>query len=135
MKNALFGSVLLIASLLAYPAEAKDRDLMRGWVSDSPECIPATEFRSATRTVQLSPEQFQFVRALYVALPPMSKTLPPGDHAVMVSVGDQTLLALVSDNLACARFQAADFVVEMLMQVGEGGTGVVGQPTSEMKAH
>ena len=33
------------------------------------------------------------------------------------------MLALVSDNLACARFLAPDFVVEMLMQVGEGGTG------------
>ena len=135
MKSALFGSVLLIAMLMAFGAEANDGDLMTGWVSDSPQCIPTTEFRSATRTVELSPEQFQFVRALYVALPPMSKTLPPGDRAVMVSVGEETLLALVSDNLACARFIAPDFVVEMLMQVGEGGTGVVGQPTGETEAH
>ena len=134
MKNVLFGSVLLIAAHVAYRADAKDADIMRGWVRDSPECIPTTEFRSASRTVELSPEQFQFVRALYIALPPMSKTLPPGDRAVMVNVGDQTLLALVSDNLACARFLAPDFVVEMVMQVGEGGTGVVGQPTGESEA-
>lgn len=134
MKKALFGPVLLIATLLAFRADAKDADLLRGWVSASPQCIPTTEFRSATRSVELSPEQFEFVRALYVALPPMSKTLPPGDRALMVSVGDETMLALVSDNLACARFLAPGFLVEMLMQVGEGGTGVVGQPTSETDA-
>ena len=39
---------------------------------------------SVSKVMDLTAEQFQFVRALYVALPPVSRTLPPGDHAVML---------------------------------------------------
>ena len=65
-------------------------------------------------------EQFEFVRALYVAPPPVSRTLPPGDHAVMASSGDAIMLALVADGQACGRFLAPDFIKTMLMQVGDG---------------
>jgi len=54
----------------------------------------------------LTPEQFQFVRALYVAIPPISQKLPPGDHAVMASSGGAVMVALVADDQACARFLA-----------------------------
>ncbi len=80
--------------------------------------------------VELTPEQFQFVRALYVALPPVSRTLPPGDHAVMASSGDVVMLALVADGQACARFLAPDFIQTMLIQVGEGETGHIGTPAA-----
>ena len=63
-----------------------------------------SEFKTVSTVIELTPEQFQFVPALYVALPPVSRTLPPGDKAVMANSGDAVMLALVADDQACARF-------------------------------
>jgi hypothetical protein len=71
----------------------------------------------STLTV-LTPDQFQFMRALYIAIPPISRKLPPGDHAVMASSGGAVMVALVADGQACARFLAPDFIQAMLVQVG-----------------
>jgi hypothetical protein len=93
------------------------------WLHDrSPTCV--------STVIELTPEQFQFVRALYVALPPESRTLPPGDRAVMAKSGDAVMLALVDDGQACARFLAPDFIQTMLLQVGIGETGHVGTPVA-----
>ena len=99
------------------------------WLNQSaPECVPVKEFQTVSTVINLTPDQFQFVRALYVALPPVSRTLPPGDHAVMASAGGVVMLALVSDEQACARFLAPDFIQAMLFQVGEGQVIHVGTP-------
>jgi len=99
------------------------------WLNQSaPECVPVKEFQSVSTVINLTPDQFQFVRALYVALPPVSRTLPPGDHAVMASADGVVMLALVSDEQACARFLAPDFIQAMLVQVGEGQVIRVGTP-------
>ena len=68
--------------------------------------------------------------ALYVALPPVSRTLPPGDKAIMANSGDAVMLALVADGQACARFLAPDFIKAMLIQVGMGETGHIGTPAA-----
>ena len=47
---------------------------------------------TANMVMDLTPEQFQFVRAFYVAIPPVSRTLPPGDHAIMASSGADVML-------------------------------------------
>src|SRR5208337_145304 len=94
----------------------------------SPECVPVSAIKSVSTVTDLTPEQFQFVRALYVALPPVSRTLPPGDRAVMASSGSFVMLALVADGQACARFLAPDFVQAMLVQVGQGMTVGLGTP-------
>ena len=83
---------------------------------------------SVSKVMDLTAEQFQFVRALYVALPPVSRTLPPGDHAVMASSGGSVMLALVADGQACARFLAPDFIQAMLIQVGQRVTVGLGTP-------
>jgi len=101
------------------------------WLNASaPECVPVTAFKSVSTVTDLSPAQFQFVRALYVALPPMSRTLPPGDHAVMAKAGDAVMLAIVSGGEACARFLAPDFVQAMLGEIREGRVRQVGLPVS-----
>jgi hypothetical protein len=76
----------------------------------------------------LTPEQFQFVRALYIAIPPVSRKLPPGDHAVMASSGGAVMVALVANGQSCARFLAPDFIQTMLVQVGKGVTIEAGTP-------
>jgi hypothetical protein len=96
--------------------------------SDAPECVPVSAIKSVSTVTDLTPEQFQFVRALYVAIPPVSQKLPPGDHAVMASSGGAVMVALVADGQACARFLAPDFIQTMLVQVGQGMIVGLGTP-------
>ena len=96
---------------------------------DGPECVPVSEIQSVARTTALSPAQFQFVRALYIAIPPVSRQLPPGDSAVIASADGKAMIALVTQGgVACARFLAPDFILTMLAQVAKGETGSSGQP-------
>ena len=88
------------------------------------------DFGSVSTVTELTPEQFQFVRAFYVAIPPVSRTLPRGDHAIIAKLGGDVMLALVADGQACARFLAPDFVQAMVIEVGEGQTGHIGTSTS-----
>ncbi len=116
----------LVSSAAAFAGDggAFDRWLDR----EAPECVPVSAIQSVSTVTDLTPEQFQFVRALYVALPPISRTLPPGDRAVMASSGGSVMLALVADGQACARFLAPDFIKTMLVQVGKGMTVGLGTP-------
>ena len=112
----------------AFGAHAQDAGVFAKWLGpDSPKCAPVSDIKSVSDVVALTPEQFQFARALYVATPPVSRALPPGDHAVLARSGNSALIALVSGDTFCARFLAPDFVQTMLMQVGEGESGVVGE--------
>ena len=88
MRLSVFGAVLSTALLSATCASAQSVGIFDKWLSqDAPQCVPVSEFKSVSTVTDLSPAQFQFVRALYVALPPVSRTLPPGDHAVMAQAG------------------------------------------------
>jgi hypothetical protein len=131
MRLAVFSAALSTALLSAFCANAEGAGVFDKWLSpDSPECVPVSEFRAVSTVTELTPAQFQFVRALYVALPPVSHTLPPGDHAVMAAAGGAVMVALVDGVQACARFLAPDFIQSMLTQVGEGQNEHVGLPVS-----
>jgi hypothetical protein len=131
MRLAVFSAALSTALLTAFCANAEGAGVFDKWLSpDSPECVPVSEFKAVSTVTELTPAQFQFVRALYVALPPVSHTLPPGDHAVMASAGGDVMVALVDGVQACARFLAPDFIQSMLTQVGEGQNEHVGLPVS-----
>lgn len=131
MKAAWFGAALSTALLTGFCAYAQDSGVFENWLNqDSPECVPVSAFGSVSTVTNLTPEQFQFVRAFYVALPPVSRSLPRGDHAIMASSGGDVMLALVADGQACARFLAPDFIQAMVIQVGEGQTGRIGTPAS-----
>jgi hypothetical protein len=124
---AAFTAICLASSTPVFAADgsgAFDR-----WLnSDAPECVAVSEIKSVSKVTDLTPEQFQFVRALYVAIPPVSQKLPPGDHAVMASSGGAVMVALVADGQACARFLAPDFIQTMLAQVGQGMVVSLGTP-------
>jgi hypothetical protein len=131
MRVAMFSAALSTALLTASGAIAQSAGVFDKWLSqDSPQCVPVSEFQSVSTVTDLSPAQFQFVRALYIALPPVSRTLPPGDHAVMAIAGTSVMLALVDGVQACARFLAPDFIQSMLNQVGEGQNEHVGLPVT-----
>ncbi|HEY1453048.1 MAG TPA: hypothetical protein VGF57_06255 [Roseiarcus sp.] len=109
--------------------DVQDAGVFSRWLAaDAPECVPVSQISSVSRLTKLTPEQFQFVRALYIAIPPISRQLPPGDSAVVASASGKAMIALVSDGQACARFLAPDFVLSMLVQVGRGEIGTLGEP-------
>ena len=117
--------------VLSVPALAGDdgASVFDKWLSpDAPECVPVSAIKSVSTVTDLTPEQFQFVRALYVAIPPVSQKLPAGDRAVMASSGGAVMLALVADGQACARLLAPDFIQTMLAQVGQGTIVELGTP-------
>jgi hypothetical protein len=141
MKQALFTAALsaaVLAGLGNFGAHAQDlgadentqaAGVFGRWLGpDAPECVPVSEIGSISRLIKLTPEQFQFVRALYIAIPPISRQLPPGDSAVVASAEGKAMVALVANGEACARFLAPDFILSMLAQVGKGETGKVGEP-------
>ena len=131
MKIAWLGAALSAAVLAPFGAHAQEAGVFEKWLTqEAPQCVPVDVFKSVSTVKELNPEQFQFVRALFVALPPVSRTLPPGDHAVMARSGDTVMLALVADGQACARFLAPDFIQTMLIQVGDGETGHIGTPAA-----
>jgi hypothetical protein len=109
--------------------DSQDAGVFSQWLAaDAPECVPVSQIGSVSHVTKLTPEQFQFVRALYIAIPPVSRQLPPGDSAVVASASGKAMIALVSDGQACARFLAPDFVLSMLVEVGKGEVGMIGEP-------
>jgi hypothetical protein len=118
----------LVSSAPVFAGDS-DAGVFDKWLDPgAPECVPVSAFKAVSTVTDLTPEQFQFVRALYIAIPPVSRELPPGDHAVMARSGGAVMVALVADGQSCARFLAPDFIQTMLVQVGEGVTVEAGTP-------
>lgn len=46
-------------------------------------CVTIDAVRAVGATVQLTPEQFQFVRGFWMGIPPATRDLPPGDKAFL----------------------------------------------------
>jgi hypothetical protein len=97
------------------------------WLApDAPECISMKEIKSVPgmSVINLTPEQFQFTRALYVTILPNSRNLPVGDYPVIAKDGGKAMLALVTGDKesarTCARFMAPDFIQDMLDKVATG---------------
>ena len=129
MRPLLIAAITAVP-LLAAPASRADTadPITKLFGPNAPECVPVAELRTYAKTTQLTPEQFQFARALFIAMPPISHQLPPGDHGLLATAEDGvTFIALVNGDKSCARFIAPDFVQEMLMKVGEGETVPAGQ--------
>ena len=113
----------------AAPDDSQEAGVFSQWLNpDAPQCVAVSEISSVSHMTKLTPQQFEFVRALYIAIPPISRQLPPGDRAVVASADGRSMIALVSGGETCARFLAPDFVLSMLSQVGKGENEAVGDP-------
>jgi hypothetical protein len=129
MKRFIAAALAAGCLVSSTPVFSADAGAFVKWLSpDAPECVPVSAIKSVATLTDLTPEQFQFVRALYIAIPPISRKLPPGDHAIMASSGGAAMVALVAGGQTCARFLAPDFIQDMLAQVGEGMTVGLGEP-------
>ena len=61
------------------PDYTQEAGVFSQWLSsDAPQCVAVSKIGSVAHLTKLTHEQFQFVRALYVAIPPISRALPPG---------------------------------------------------------
>src|ERR1700730_412561 len=97
------------------PDYSQEAGVFSQWLStDAPQCVAVSKIGSVSHLTKLTREQFPFVRALYIAIPPISRALPPGDSAMIASANGHTMVALVSGGETCARFLAPDFVLSML---------------------
>ena len=94
-------------------------------------CVRIDDVRAVGATVQLTSDQFQFVRAFYMAVPPVSHELPPGDKAFLAKGPEGVaVLGLFDDGgEVCAVFEATDWLQRLVDQVGRGETGERGQPS------
>jgi hypothetical protein len=97
---------------------------------DSAKCVSMADVAKVGKLIDLSLEQFQFARAFYVAIPPVSKKFPPGDRAVIAGASDGTaMVAIVDADKSCARFLAPNFVLQMLNDIKAGKVEHAGDPT------
>ena len=89
------------------------------------------------RIDKLNERQFEFVRALYIAIPPISTELPPGDMAWLATNGDRHMAGLEGDVIgeggktilaSCARFMIPEPIGRLLDEVGERKVGGLGAP-------
>lgn len=94
-------------------------------------CVKMDDVRNASAIVQLTPDQFQFVRAFWMALPPASSELPPGDKAFLAKDAEGLAVMGLYDDAGqiCAVLKATDWLERLVDEVGRGESGKRGQPT------
>ncbi len=85
--------------------------------SEAPECVPMSDIISVGTIINLSNNQFQFVRGMYVAFPPSSYVIPPGDHAIIGQIDDIYFFAIVNNDETCARAIIPNKIKEMILNI------------------
>ena len=127
--------VIIAAMCFSMPAAAQEAGVFGKFLTpESPQCIPVADISKVGKVIKLNNNQFQFLRGLYTALPPASKSLPPGERAILAGAEDRSVMAaLVTGDAkgdeACARFLVPDFVLDMINKVGKGEDTKLGDPT------
>jgi hypothetical protein len=126
-------ALAFLSSVAPAFADNSNGGVFAEWLSgDQPECIPLTEVNKASDgNVPLNGDQFQFVRALFVAIPPVSNELPPGDHAALFLDGANrvVMVGIMDGDSVCARFAAPDSLVTLIIKVGKGEVVRTGRPS------
>ena len=65
-------------------------------------------------------EYLLFYTSTYVAIPPVSHELPPGDKAELATDGNHVNAFLTGGSQTCARFLVPDFLIQVIKRA-EGG--------------
>ena len=129
----ILAALAFLSSAAPAFADNPDAGVFTEWLSgDQPECIPVTEVnKAADGSVPLNGDQFQFVRALFVAIPPVSEELPAGDHAALFLDGANkaVMVGIIDDDWVCGRFAAPDALVNLMIKVGKGEVVRAGRPS------
>ena len=129
----IFAALAFLSSAAPAFADSATAGVFDEWLSgDQPECVPLAEVdKAADGSVPLNGDQFQFVRALFVAIPPISGELPAGDHAALFLDGANkaVMVGIMDGDWVCARFAAPDFLVNLIIEVGKGEVARAGRPS------
>jgi hypothetical protein len=129
----IFAALAFLSSAAPVFADGATAGVFEEWLSDDqPECIPLAEVdKAADGSIPLNGDQFQFVRALFVAIPPISGELPAGDHAALFLNGANkaVMVGIMDGDWVCARFAAPDFLVNLIIKVGKGEIARAGRPS------
>lgn len=115
MKPALVGALALVCA--ASPALAQSPS----------QCIAASAPKAAFTArggswIALTPEQWQFLRGVYVVNPETPPGLPYGDGAVLAQAPDRVgaLVFFMDGDRACTPMPAPPELITMLKKVGAG---------------
>jgi hypothetical protein len=75
--------LLAFASLLTVGrANAEETAFDKFFAPNSPKCVPVAAIEAAAKDYRpVSQDTYRFIQALFVATPPISHELPPGDKA------------------------------------------------------
>ena len=104
MKRFIAAALAVGCLVSSAPIFAADGGTFDKWLNpDAPECVPLAAIKSVSALTDLTPEQFQFARALYIAIPPISRQLPPGDHAIMASSDGAVMVVRLSPMVRLVR--------------------------------
>jgi len=121
---------LALAFLMSLPAGALASPLDDALSEAAGVCVKMETVRDAsTHIAPLNAAQFEFARAVYAIIPPVSHELPPGDRAEIVTDGETVGVVLIDSDSdqTCARFAAPAFLMKMLDEVGKGVTTKPGE--------
>jgi hypothetical protein len=121
---AALGAAFLCGSALAADAPKKTLHELFDVLHDG-GCTTIARVREAGAVIELTPEQFQFIRAFWMAIPPISRTLPPGDKAFIARDAEETAVGLIdsTDGAVCAVFPTPDWMQVLIDQIGRGEVG------------
>jgi hypothetical protein len=123
--------ILAALAFLSSPAPAfAEAGAFAEWLSgDQPECIPLGAVnKAADGSVPLNADQFQFV-----AIPPVSDELPPGDRAALFLDGANkaVMVGIIDRDWVCARFTAPDSLVNLIIEVGRARSSEPDSPRED----
>lgn len=118
--------ISLGAMLIAGQAYAQQPPAMPDFGSFTPfvqstSCTPLSVIEKvAKKMVPMKSEAMRFVQGLYVATPPLSTKLPPGDKLV-IALNDKIAMAVITDGkMACIKFPLPLPMLAMVIGVDKG---------------
>ena len=93
----------------------------------SGECVPMSAVRPLVKHDEpLNAAQFDFLRGMWMTIPPVSTELPIGDKAELITDGEDFGVVLIDSesDQTCARFRVPNVgeFLTVINQVGEGKT-------------
>jgi hypothetical protein len=127
--------VFLCMAFLASAAPAVADELQPPHApAGSAGCYPLTDLlafldRAGGRLIQLKPTQFQFARGVYVATPPVSTALPPGDRGALAVVDNRNELFFLDGDVACDAGALPSPLWRMLLEIADGKITHLGDGT------
>ena len=124
MLKSLMAAAAVLVSVPALAADGLDDVLGQA----SGDCVPMAKVRAVKGLTEtpLNDKQFEFVRGMWVVVPPKSSELPIGDRAEIITDGEDFGVILIDTEAqqTCARFHVHDIAgfLTLINAVGEGKT-------------